>query len=75
MKKPWCQVLRNRQKKASSRSTTGLLGAFPHRDKFQAKIQINKKVYCLGSYDSAGAAHTAYLAAKKKLHVGYVDGK
>jgi hypothetical protein len=56
--------------KAMSSSRTGLLGAHPHRDRFAAQIRVNGRVRHIGLFDTALAAHQAYLAAKRKLHKG-----
>lgn len=52
------------------RSTTGLLGAQVRRKKFRAAIKLNGKSMSLGTFDTAEAAHAAYLSAKRKLHDG-----
>ena len=36
---------------------------------YQARIGINRKLICLGTYDTEAAAHRVYLDAKKKLHL------
>lgn len=37
-------------------------------NKWRARITINHRQYCLGLFDNAIAANTAYLAAASKLH-------
>lgn len=63
------QNLQN-QHKASRNNLCGLLGVSPKRDKFQARIMVDRKTIRLGVYDTAEAAHAAYLAGKRRLHPG-----
>lgn len=54
--------------------TTGLLGAYFHKDsgRYAASICVNKKPKHLGLFDSAQEAHQAYLRAKREFHPGGV---
>lgn len=57
---------------APSHSGSGLLGAWwdKRHGKWKAGIKVNRKTINLGTFRSAEEAHAAYLAAKKRLHVG-----
>lgn len=37
-------------------------------DRFHAKVNLNKKVHYLGTFDTPEEAHQAYLAKKRELH-------
>lgn len=52
--------------------SSGLLGASRDEDgkKWKAQIRFGGKRLHLGSYDTAEAAHAAYISAKRKLHEG-----
>lgn len=54
--------------KASKNSSTGLLGARREGAKYLAAIRINGKVVRLGRFNTAEAAHQAYIAAKRIHH-------
>lgn len=60
------------QRHAQRGSRSGILGATyqPARNKWQARICIQKKQYHLGHFDSAELAHAAYLQAKRQHHAG-----
>lgn len=58
-----------RAARASNRGT-GLLGAYPFCGRFKSCITVKKKQIHLGMFDSAEAAHEAYVAAKRALHEG-----
>jgi len=55
---------------ARSDSKTGLLGASPRGNRFVAQIRLNGKNHHIGIYSTAELAHTAYIAAKRRLHPG-----
>lgn len=62
--------------RAKSHSTTQLLGAFIKENKFYSAIRVNGVVHRLGSFDTAMAAHEAYMSAKKLLHPRFtVEGR
>lgn len=65
-------INRQNQRRAMSNSKTGLLGAsWNARDRrFVARIKVGAKYRSLGGFDSAEAAHQAYLQAKRQLHPG-----
>jgi len=58
------------QRRATSISTTGLLGAHRCRGKFKAEIVVNRIPIHIGVFDSASLAHEAYLKVKRELHEG-----
>lgn len=51
-------------------NTTGMLGVYQLRGRknWRAQIRINKKQVYLGTFKTIGAAHDAYLAAKREFH-------
>lgn len=53
---------------AHADSRSGLLGVVRHRSQWQARIGVNGKKLHLGSFETAEAAHAAYLAAKAEVH-------
>lgn len=63
------QNLQNRYR-ASSNSKSRLLGVSfdPKRGKWAAQIEVDGRCRFLGRYESADAAHAAYLKAKAALH-------
>lgn len=58
------------QRRASSRNTTGFLGVGFEKqtNKFRAVIGVNGKYTTLGRFETAEAAHAAYVDAKRRLH-------
>lgn len=50
--------------------STGILGAYRHRDKFTSRIQVRGKSFHLGMFDTKEAAHEAYITAKRAMHEG-----
>lgn len=61
---------RENKRSAAANSRSGLLGARPHRKKWQAVIQVDRKTICLGTYPSPEMAHQVYVKAKRELHKG-----
>lgn len=59
----------NRRKKSPNKST-GFIGVSKRSDYdgYDARIAVNGKQKCLGTYRTAEEAHKAYLMAKEKLH-------
>lgn len=57
-------------RKANRFSSTGLLGVTPLGDRFMAQICAKGASRYLGVFDTAEEAHTAYVNAKRVLHVG-----
>lgn len=56
------------QHRANSANKTGFLGVSRHHSKFVATIKLNGKQHRIGRFDTAEAAHQAYIAAKRRLH-------
>lgn len=55
---------------AAITSTSGLLGAFKKRDKWESRIRVAGKILRLGVFSTAVEAHEAYVAAKRVHHAG-----
>ena len=53
-------------------STTGYRGVAVIHGRFRAHISVNGRTRVVGSFDTAEAAHNAYVAAKLQLHSGAV---
>ena len=55
-----------------SNKSSGLLGAYWHNvsNKWMAHIGVAGKKIHLGMFDTAEAAHAAYIEAKRRLHAG-----
>lgn len=64
--------MQNKRKAQANNRSTGLLGAYFDwkRGKFSASIKLGGKSRYLGSFDTAEAAHLAYVEAKRVLHPG-----
>lgn len=63
-------VNQQNHRQATAASSTGLLGAFPKREKFTSAIRVNKTLKRLGTFTTAEEAHQAYLVAKRQMHAG-----
>jgi hypothetical protein len=65
--------LQNIKKPKGNNKSTGVLGAYklPY-GRFTSKIRVENKSINLGCFDTAIEAHTAYINAKQKYHIGYV---
>lgn len=63
-------VNRQNQRKAHKGSRTGVLGVRPNGRGFEASIQTDGKQITLGTYPTIAMAEAAYLAGKRRLHVG-----
>lgn len=50
-------------------NTCQMLGASPKDGKYQARISYNRKQYYLGFFNTKEEAHSAYVEAKRKLHL------
>ena len=68
---PHCMNQQN-QTRPPKNSTSGFRGVAWHkRDKrWQARIKVNGREQYIGYFETAEAAHAAYLAAKLQLHPG-----
>jgi hypothetical protein len=64
------QLNRQNIKRASSNSSTGILGVFPYGKKYLAKITIDNKSHRIGVYKDPYEAHQAYLSVKRMYHAG-----
>lgn len=60
----------NLQNRRHSHGKVGLLGAYHCGRKFMSRIRLFGKDIYLGVFDTAEAAHAAYLKAKRELHEG-----
>lgn len=57
--------------KPQSNNMSGFLGVQRnHQYGWQAKLTLNGKNYCFGTYKTEEEAHQAYLNGKRKLHEG-----
>ena len=65
------------QKTRGRATTTGLLGAFycARKDVYRSSISVGPRRIELGTFETAEAAHAAYIEAKKRFHPGWVDGR
>jgi hypothetical protein len=60
-------------RKATCRSSTGVLGVFPSgtsSTRFRASVRVSGKNLGLGTFGSKTEAYAAYVIAKRKLHLG-----
>lgn len=55
--------------KQASRNTSGVIGVTRYRGKWRAQISVDGQYRGLGKFSTIGDASTAYLEAKKKLHL------
>ena len=58
------------KRRAQRNNRTGLLGVGKDRGGYRARIWLGGKNKHLGTFASADAAHSAYLRAKRQLHIG-----
>lgn len=65
---PSANAQNQRAAKASNKS--GFLGVYPARGRFCAAIWLGQAPKHLGYFDSAEAAHAAYVTAKRQMHQG-----
>ena len=63
-------VNQQNRRRARSDSTSGLIGAKKTKDHWTASIRIDGKDYFLGRHDTPEKASEAYLAAKRRNHLG-----
>ncbi len=61
-------------KTVRSDSTIGVKGVTMCRDKFQARMQVNKQRINLGTFDTIEEASAAYNAAAQKYHGEFANG-
>jgi hypothetical protein len=62
--------LQNRHGPSKKNRSTGVLGVSLRNGRFVASIRIGGKTTNLGRFDTAEAAHAAYLSAKRRVHDG-----
>lgn len=60
------------QRRARKDSLTGVLGVTRRGNRYRAQICAEGRRQMLGTFATAGEAHSAYMEAKRRLHVGYV---
>lgn len=69
-----CRAANQQNQRHAQRSnvSTGLLGAYADKatGRFRAAIRANGQQHYLGQFDTAEAAHAAYIAAKRSLQEG-----
>ena len=58
------------RKQCNTNSSTGVLGVHKKREKFRARITVERTEINLGVFDTPEDAHQAYLTAKRKYHEG-----
>lgn len=58
------------QRKATKRSSTGILGVYVAGPGFMVRLQKNRKMHYIGFFMSKEEAEEAYVQAKRKLHEG-----
>jgi hypothetical protein len=56
--------------KASYNNKTGFLGVRRDRNRYRATIVVNGRCVHVGTFDTAEAAYSAYILAKRQLHQG-----
>lgn len=61
-------VLNQQNRRVSSNSTSGLIGAQRNGNRWRALIRSDGRRISLGSFASPAEAHAAYLRAKEQLH-------
>lgn len=65
------QAVNNQNRRSAQRSnSTGFLGVSRFKNRFKAVITVDGKILNLGNYRTPQEAHTAYVTAKRDLHVG-----
>ena len=62
--------MQNLKTAQSNNLSSGLLGVYPNKKRWGAKITVNRTVYLLGTHDTPEEAHQVYLGAKRLLHLG-----
>ena len=63
----------NGQNKKAAPNKTGFSGVYASAGRYKAQLKKNRKVVWCGSFDTAEAAHKAYLDAKRQHHSHYVE--
>lgn len=57
-------------RRAACTSSSGLIGAFKKRDRWESRIRVAGTIIRLGVFGTAEEAHAAYVAAKRVHHPG-----
>jgi hypothetical protein len=67
----------NLQNRVKSGGRTGFLGVSLHAQtgRYSAQIRANGRNKSLGLFDTPEEAHKVYIAAKRQLHQGFVEGR
>lgn len=60
--------LREATQSENNQNRSSVLGCQYLHGKWRGRIKINRKTICLGSFDTKEDAHSAYCAAKARLH-------
>jgi hypothetical protein len=60
----------NMRRARTDNKSSGLLGVTAQRGRWIAQITVRGRNHNLGSFDTPQKAHAAYVAAKRRLHVG-----
>lgn len=58
------------QRSAMIDNATGMLGVSKKGCRFRAQITVDQKKHYLGTFETPELAHTAYVEAKRKYHIG-----
>lgn len=64
------EVNTHNQRAARKDNLSGLLGVGRHNGRWRARLRVSGKLLSLGTFDTAEAAHAAYVTAKRAMHVG-----
>lgn len=60
----------NQRRAKSNNRSTRVLGVYPNKHRFYAKIQTSGKSLHLGTFDTIEQAHEVYIEAKRRMHEG-----
>ena len=63
----WVTRAENNRNRRQQKSKTGVCGVTKRYGKYQAKISINNKIVCLGTFTNIRDAELTYLKKKKKV--------
>ena len=54
--------------------TSGYKGAYKNGRRWQARVGLNNRTICLGTYDTPEEAHAVYINYKRTIHPYYQEG-